>query len=95
MSSFLAPDEAPTDLNTVVFNLVANCIRLKDVKKGETDPKKIWSGSEGQSFASYSLDSTHLLLPAQSYRPSSSLIRKGARRSSSLETCLALRMVIF
>ncbi|GAA5912947.1 hypothetical protein JCM5296_002535 [Sporobolomyces johnsonii] len=41
-----AADEAPTDLNTVVFGLVARCERLRDVKKGETDPKKIWSGTE-------------------------------------------------
>ncbi|GAA5853846.1 hypothetical protein JCM5353_003126 [Sporobolomyces roseus] len=39
-------DEAPTDLNTVVFGLVSKCERLRDVKKGETDPKKIWSGTE-------------------------------------------------
>ncbi|BGP19928.1 hypothetical protein JCM10213_002286 [Rhodosporidiobolus nylandii] len=39
-------DEPPTDLNTVVFSLVARCERLRDVKKGETDPSKIWSGTE-------------------------------------------------
>ncbi|GAA5845430.1 hypothetical protein JCM11251_005071 [Rhodosporidiobolus azoricus] len=39
-------DEPPTDLNTVVFSLVARCERLRDVKKGETDPHKIWSGVE-------------------------------------------------
>ncbi|GAA6025201.1 hypothetical protein JCM10207_001488 [Rhodosporidiobolus poonsookiae] len=39
-------DEPPTDLNTVVFSLVARCERLRDVKKGETDPHKIWSGTE-------------------------------------------------
>lgn len=46
--NFTAADEAPTDLNTVVFGLVAKCERLRDVKKGETDPKKIWSGTEGK-----------------------------------------------
>ncbi|BGP03313.1 oligosaccharyl transferase glycoprotein complex, beta subunit [Rhodotorula toruloides] len=40
------PDEPPTDLNTVVFSLIARCERRKDVKKGETDPHKIWSGVE-------------------------------------------------
>ncbi|GAA5820971.1 hypothetical protein JCM10212_001592 [Sporobolomyces blumeae] len=39
-------DEAPTDLNTVVFGLVARCERLRDVRKGETDPTKIWSGTQ-------------------------------------------------
>ncbi|GAA6041901.1 hypothetical protein JCM8097_000212 [Rhodosporidiobolus ruineniae] len=39
-------EEPPTDLNTVVFSLVARCERLRDVKKGETDPHKIWSGTE-------------------------------------------------
>ncbi|BGP58066.1 hypothetical protein JCM8202_006234 [Rhodotorula sphaerocarpa] len=39
-----SPDEVPTDLNTVVFSLVARCTRNRDVKKGETDPAKIWSG---------------------------------------------------
>ncbi|GAA5918911.1 hypothetical protein JCM6882_003372 [Rhodosporidiobolus microsporus] len=39
-------DEPPTDLNTVVFSLVARCERLRDVRKGETDPEKIWSGVE-------------------------------------------------
>lgn len=39
------PSEAPTDLNTVVFNLIARCERRKDVAKGETDPDKIWSGA--------------------------------------------------
>lgn len=43
-------DEPPTDLNTVVFSLVARCERLRDVKKGETDPHKIWSGVEGSSL---------------------------------------------
>ena len=38
-------DEAPTDLNTVVFNLVAKCERRKDVKKGETNPDLIWTGA--------------------------------------------------
>lgn len=38
--------EAPTDLNTIVFNLIARCERLKDVKKGETDPYRIWTGSD-------------------------------------------------
>ncbi|TNY19054.1 DNA-directed RNA polymerase [Rhodotorula diobovata] len=37
-------DEPPTDLNTVVFSLVARCTRRADVKKGETDPDKIWNG---------------------------------------------------
>lgn len=41
-----SPDEVPTDLNTVVFSLVARCTRNRDVKKGETDPAKIWSGIE-------------------------------------------------
>lgn len=40
-----SPDEAPTDLNTVVFNLVAKCERRKDVAKGETNPDLIWTGS--------------------------------------------------
>lgn len=38
-------DEAPTDLNTIVFNLVAKCERRKDVKKGETNPDLIWTGA--------------------------------------------------
>jgi DNA-directed RNA polymerase I and III subunit RPAC1 len=38
-------EEAPTDLNTIVFNLVAKCERRKDVKKGETNPELIWTGS--------------------------------------------------
>lgn len=42
-----AKDDAPTDLNTVVFNLVARCERRKDVRKGETDALKTWSGSDG------------------------------------------------
>ncbi|GAA5822967.1 hypothetical protein JCM3770_002482 [Rhodotorula araucariae] len=37
-------DEPPTDLNTVVFSLVARCTRRTDVKKGETDPERIWDG---------------------------------------------------
>ncbi|GAA6005304.1 DNA-directed RNA polymerase core subunit RPC40 [Rhodotorula paludigena] len=36
--------EGPTDLDTVVFSLVARCERRRDVKRGETDPDKIWSG---------------------------------------------------
>ncbi|GAA5987855.1 hypothetical protein JCM11641_003510 [Rhodosporidiobolus odoratus] len=39
-------DEAPTDLNTVVFGLVTRCERQRDVKKGETDATKIWTGTE-------------------------------------------------
>lgn len=46
-----APDEVPTDLNTVVFSLVARCTRNRDVKKGETDPAKIWTGIEGEPGA--------------------------------------------
>lgn len=49
--TLLAQDEPPTDLNTVVFSLVARCERLRDVKKGETDPLRIWSGTEGTSTA--------------------------------------------
>lgn len=45
--SLAAPDEPPTDLNTVVFSLIARCERRKDVKKGETDPHQIWTGVEG------------------------------------------------
>ncbi len=44
-------EEAPTDLNTVVFNLVAKCERRKDVKKGETNPDLIWTGSRVLSDA--------------------------------------------
>lgn len=44
-----AADEPPTDLNTVVFSLVARCTRRADVKKGETDPDKIWNGVHGPS----------------------------------------------
>ncbi|KAM0786080.1 hypothetical protein ACM66B_006891 [Microbotryomycetes sp. NB124-2] len=40
------PDEGPTDLNTVVFNLVAKCERLPNVPPNETDPHKIWTNSE-------------------------------------------------
>ncbi|GAA5880570.1 hypothetical protein JCM8547_007984 [Rhodosporidiobolus lusitaniae] len=39
-------DEPPTDLNTVVFDLVVRCERLRDVKKGETEASRIWSGTE-------------------------------------------------
>lgn len=46
-----APEDAPTDLNTVVFNLVARCERRKDVRKGETESDKIWHGSEGTNGA--------------------------------------------
>lgn len=45
----LAPEDAPTDLNTVVFNLIARCERRKDVKKGELDPAKIYTGADGTS----------------------------------------------
>lgn len=48
MSNNLDKEEAPTDLNTVVFNLIASCVRNQDVKKGETDARKIWSGSDGE-----------------------------------------------
>ncbi|BGP51505.1 DNA-directed RNA polymerase core subunit rpc40 [Rhodotorula kratochvilovae] len=44
-------DEPPTDLNTVVFSLVARCTRRSDVKKGETDPDKIWKGVQVLSSA--------------------------------------------
>ncbi|GAA5856173.1 hypothetical protein JCM9279_000925 [Rhodotorula babjevae] len=46
-----AADEPPTDLNTVVFSLVARCTRRPDVKKGETDPEKIWNGTQVLSSA--------------------------------------------
>lgn len=46
--SLSAKDEAPTDLNTVVFNLMAYCQRNKDIEKGETDATKIWTGSDGE-----------------------------------------------
>lgn len=52
-----AAEDAPTDLNTVVFNLVARCERRKDVRKGETDPTKIWHGTEGTK---------EMVLPARS-----------------------------
>ncbi|KAK4048571.1 DNA-directed RNA polymerase core subunit rpc40 [Microbotryomycetes sp. JL201] len=41
-----SPDEGPTDLNTVVFNLVVKCERLPNVLPNETDPLKIWKNSE-------------------------------------------------
>ncbi|SCV73048.1 BQ2448_6973 [Microbotryum intermedium] len=40
------PEDEPTDLNTVVFNLVARCERRKDVKKNEKESAKIWTGTE-------------------------------------------------
>ncbi|KAK4052267.1 DNA-directed RNA polymerase core subunit rpc40, partial [Microbotryomycetes sp. JL221] len=41
-----SPEEGPTDLNTVVFNLVVKCERRKDVQPNETDPNKIWTNTE-------------------------------------------------
>ncbi|SCZ94238.1 BZ3500_MvSof-1268-A1-R1_Chr12-2g03774 [Microbotryum saponariae] len=46
LQSKQSPEDEPTDLNTVVFNLVARCERRKDVKKGEKDSAKVWTGTE-------------------------------------------------
>ncbi|KAM0747794.1 DNA-directed RNA polymerase III subunit C5 [Meredithblackwellia eburnea MCA 4105] len=39
-------DEEPTDLNTIVFDLVVECEKNKEAKKGETDPSKLWNNTE-------------------------------------------------
>lgn len=54
-----AKDEDPTDLNTVVFNLMARCERRKDIKKGETRADSIWTGAEGTLVPLLPATSTH------------------------------------
>lgn len=57
-SPALAKEEDPTDLNTVVFNLMARCERRKDIKKGETRAGSIWTGAEGELVPRLSRSST-------------------------------------